>query len=84
MIIIPYLPFLRLPLMALISLERRLKDRREKGRKFATFSKQQRYFLACIFGTIHLLRHQRRGLGRGGDADICKCTQIRNTVFVIV
>ena len=31
-------------------------------------------FLAVIYGTFHLLRHQRRGPGKGdGDADICKC-----------
>ena len=48
-------------------------------------------FVALNFGNIHLLRHLRResfemliftcwdGKKRGGDADICKCTRIRNT-----
>ena len=36
--------------------------------------------LSVIFGTIYLVRHQRRGYGKGGgDVDICKYTRIRNT-----
>jgi len=43
-------------------------------------TKQRRYFVALLSGTIHLLRHQRGesleiiGVGkeRGGDADIYK------------
>ena len=48
-------------------------------------------FVALIFGTIHLPRHQRKGSfemlrldccdgeEKGGAPDVCKCTRIRNT-----
>ena len=73
---VPYWPYLRRPLLALLFLEWRLRASIEKtgvkGPTILDFSPSS--------GTIiHLLRYQKKGLGRGGDAVVCKCTQVRNT-----
>ena len=46
---VPYWPFLRRPLMALIFLEQRQNGRRKKAENSRFFSKQQHYFFNFYF-----------------------------------
>ena len=56
-----------------------------KGQKFTTFFQAAALFFSSYLSDRSLITSSEKGVwGRGGDADICKCTQIRNTLFVIV
>ena len=56
-----------------------------KGPKIHDFSPSSGVIFSSYFWDHSLITSSETGVwGRGGDADICKCTQIRSTLFVIV